>query len=69
MSVFGSSGRFWQPEYFDRWLRDAQEVEHAIRYVESNPVVAGLCDHALEWRFSSAHRFEGRWDEEQSQKF
>jgi REP element-mobilizing transposase RayT len=59
--LFRTSGRFWQPEVFDRYLRDLEHQHHAIRYVELNPVTAGLCRSPLDWAFSSAKRWPDRW--------
>jgi putative DNA methylase len=56
-----TSGRFWQPEVFDSWLRDEDGFSSAIRYVEMNPVKAGLCRSPLDWPFGSARRFPRRW--------
>ncbi len=53
-------GQFWQEEYFDRYIRDQQHFQHAVQYIESNPVKAGLCEHKQQWRFSSeCHRAGG----------
>ena len=43
--LLGRSGQFWQREYYDRMVRDAEELERAIRYVLNNPEKAGL----VEW--------------------
>ena len=59
--IFGSSGRFWEPEVFDHWLRDGVRIEGAIRYVEMNPVAAGLCRSPIDWQFSSARLHPDRW--------
>lgn len=48
------SGRFWQPEYWDRFMRDEEQKRKAIRYIESNPVKAKLCRTPEEWPFGSA---------------
>jgi putative DNA methylase len=53
------TGDFWQPEYFDRYIRDAEHFGKAMRYIENNPVKAGLVKLAEEWRFGSAH-YRGR---------
>jgi REP element-mobilizing transposase RayT len=53
--VLGRTGRFWQPESFDRVVRGPSSLEKVISYVERNPVKAGLCDALEAWRFSSAH--------------
>lgn len=50
----GRSGPLWQREYFDRFMRSEQQFEWTVAYVENNPVVAGLVDEAVQWRFSSA---------------
>jgi len=47
-------GTFWQVESYDHWVRDAEELERIIHYVEWNPVKAGLVTAPEEWRFSSA---------------
>ena len=58
--LFGSTGPVWQRDYHDTWLRDAAAVGTAIRYVEMNPIAAGLCRTPCEWPFSSARRFPER---------
>jgi len=30
-------GRFWQQNYFERVIRDAQELEHTRLYIRNNP--------------------------------
>jgi len=47
-------GQFWQHEPFDRYIRNRKHFVSVIRYIENNPVKAGLCLTAKEWRFSSA---------------
>lgn len=48
------TGRLWFREYFDRFQRDPGHRERSISYIERNPVKAGLCETATEWRWSSA---------------
>ena len=50
----GRTGRLWQPEYWDRFMRDAEQKRKAVRYIEHNPVKAKLCRAPEEWPFSSA---------------
>ena len=50
----GRSGRFWQPDYWDRHMRDEEQVSKAVRYIENNPVKAKLCHAPEAWAFSSA---------------
>jgi menaquinone-specific isochorismate synthase len=40
------TGTLWQAEYFDHLIRDADDLEHSIRYVLENPKSAGLSDWA-----------------------
>ncbi len=47
-------GTFWQVESYDHWIRDSDEMERIIRYIEENPVTAGLVSDPADWRFSSA---------------
>jgi len=53
--VLGRTGRFWQVEPFDRYIRNNRHYAAVIRYIENNPVKAGLCATPAQWRFSSAY--------------
>jgi putative transposase len=53
--VLDLRGGFWQPESYDHWVRDADELDRIICYIENNPVKAGLVKNAEDWRWSSAH--------------
>lgn len=45
---------FWQDESFDHWSRDSAEFSRIVRYIENNPVKAGLVDAPENWKWSSA---------------
>jgi REP element-mobilizing transposase RayT len=45
--VLDRRGEFWQREYYDRLIRDGDELERAVHYVMSNPAQAGL--KAWQW--------------------
>jgi type I restriction enzyme R subunit/putative DNA methylase len=46
--------RFWQDESYDHWVRNSREFDRIIRYIEENPVNAGLVASAAHWPWSSA---------------
>lgn len=51
------TGDFWEREYLDTAIRDETHRRTAVRYIENNPVKAGLVREAKEWNWSSAqHR-------------
>jgi REP element-mobilizing transposase RayT len=50
----GSSGAYWQHETFDHWARDEDQAIRIVRYIENNPVKAGLVKASKEYRWSSA---------------
>ena len=45
---------FWQDESYDHWVRSDRERGSITRYIEYNPVTAGLVVAPEEWRWSSA---------------
>jgi hypothetical protein len=45
---------FWQDESYDHWVRGPEELAKIVRYIEENPVVAGLVSRGEDWRWSSA---------------
>jgi putative DNA methylase len=59
-TALGSQGRVWAEEYFDRAIRNDAHFETAWRYIEENPVKAGLCLTSEAWAFSSAAARAGR---------
>jgi type I restriction enzyme R subunit/putative DNA methylase len=53
--ILGRSGnRFWQSETYDHCIRTTQELNRVIRYVELNPVRAGLARDIEAFAWSSA---------------
>ena len=55
---FGQS--FWQSESYDHLVRNDREFERICRYIEQNPVRAGLVAVAEDYRWSSAGATGGR---------
>jgi len=51
--LLGRTGEFWQPEYYDHLIRDAEDFDHAVEYVLRNPENAGL----KEWKWVG-HKWE-----------
>jgi REP element-mobilizing transposase RayT len=48
---------FWQDESYDRLVRNQEEFYKIARYIEMNPVAAGLSPTAEDFCWSSAGRF------------
>ena len=55
-ALLNQTGPFWQQEYHDRFIRDCDHLANVVRYIEQNPVKAGLCARPEDWRWSSARR-------------
>jgi REP element-mobilizing transposase RayT len=53
--ILGLTGQpFWQDETWDRWMRNTEEFRKTKRYIEFNPVTAGLVKEPSLWPWSSA---------------
>ena len=53
--LLGRTGEaFWQPESYDHWVRSEQEWGRIVRYIENNPVTAGLAARPEGYPWSSA---------------
>ena len=50
---YGKCGHLWEARYFSCPIDD-DRVWTALRYIERNPVQAGMIDDAVDWRWSSA---------------
>ncbi|MBC7077108.1 MAG: DUF1156 domain-containing protein, partial [Synergistales bacterium] len=45
----GRTGPLWQPESFDRIVRDREDYLKKWEYIRTNPVKDGLCERPEEW--------------------
>ena len=52
--VLNRTGKFWQRESFDRYIRNYEHFIKTIDYIENNPVKAALCENYTDWKFSNA---------------
>jgi REP element-mobilizing transposase RayT len=51
--VLARTGPLWERESFDHLIRSTESLGRFVRYVEDNPVIAGLVTNASEWQFGS----------------
>lgn len=55
--ILERTGRpFWQGESFDHWVRTPMECQKIVRYIEDNPVKAGLVAVPHAWPWSSGSK-------------
>jgi putative transposase len=53
-NVHGSKNHLWGDRYFARVIDDPEDYEKVMRYIDHNPVTAGLCENPAEWKASGA---------------
>ena len=51
--LMGTTGPVWQKSFVDRRVRDLAEFEKFLRYIDQNPVRAGLVSSADQFRYCS----------------
>lgn len=56
--ILDRTGKFWNVEYFDRYIRNYEHFEKTRAYIHNNPVTAHLCENPGDWRFGCARRHE-----------
>lgn len=47
----------WQRRFWEHHIRDERDLAHHVDYVHYNPVKHGLVSRAVDWPWSSFHRF------------
>ena len=53
--LLGRTGEpFWQAESYDHWVRDEEQYKRITKYIENNPVNAGLVERPEDYPWSSA---------------
>lgn len=50
--LLSRTGAFWQPESYDRVIRDSEELEKTVKYTLNNPVKAGIIEDWKDWPYS-----------------
>ena len=50
----GAENHVWGNRYFSRAIRDQQEYDSVMNYIDQNPVAAGLVPTPEEWRASGS---------------
>ena len=58
--ILKREGTFWEPEYWDTYVRDAEHLARARRYTENNPVKAKLVGESRAWPWGSARLRDAR---------
>ncbi|MDR0291104.1 MAG: transposase [Treponema sp.] len=53
--IHGSSDHLWGHRFFARAVKDPQEYEFVMNYIDQNPVKAGLALSPAEWKASGAY--------------
>lgn len=54
--LFGGGDRVWQPDYYDRMIRNEDHFMRVVKYIEWNPVKAKLCFDPGGWVHGSAYQ-------------
>ena len=50
--------RIWQRSFYDRGIRDEQDLENHFQYVHWNPVKHGYVQNPWDWPWSSYHKYK-----------
>jgi len=53
-ALLGREGPFWQDESYDHLVRNGEEFQRILRYIDNNPVRAGLAASPAQFPWSSA---------------
>ena len=53
--ILNRSGKFWQSESYDHYVRNQNELGRIIEYILDNPVKANLCNERSDWKWSYSY--------------
>ena len=54
-TIHGSSDHLWGARYYARAIRNPQEFEFVMDYIDQNPVKVGLAEKPADWKPSGAY--------------
>ena len=52
--ILNKEGRVWVDENFDHWCRTPEKEESVIKYINNNPVKAGLVQKSEDWKWKNS---------------
>ena len=58
--ALGRSGKFWQQDWFDRWMRHEAERRKVVDYIRANPVKAKLCAEWADYPWRISHDMDSQ---------
>ena len=53
------NGHFWEDRFYGKLIKDDYQLLAVMRYLDLNPVRAGLCAHPADWEHSGARFYLG----------
>ncbi len=59
-TVRGRPRPIWQSRFYDHILHVQSEFHHTLSYIHENPVVKGLVEESVDWKWSSAAWYVNR---------
>jgi putative transposase len=62
-STYGTSGSIWEGRYKSSLVLDSSYFISVMRYIEMNPLRAGMVENAGDYRWSSYMGNIGKWDD------
>ena len=51
---YGRKGHFWEDRFYSELIKDDFQLLAVMRYIDLNPVRAGLCKKPTDWKYSGA---------------
>ncbi len=54
---YDRKGHFWEDRFYGELVKDDTQLLAVMRYIDLNPIRAGLCKNPTEWRYSGARAY------------
>jgi putative transposase len=61
--IHQTKGHLWGERFYSRIIEHEEDLQRVSRYIDENPVQAGMVQKAEAWEFSGIyHRIQGIWE-------
>ena len=54
---YDRKGHFWESRFYGELIKDDLQLLAVMRYIDLNPVRAGLCEDPADWKYSGARAY------------